>query len=141
MKRKHVSVPSWGPQPVSQELYKKIHGHNNYIYIYEREQKETHAETVDGTAPRRAAANRQQCGHHRRATQPEGGGNARADKTRGKQRGGRQSGRSRQDSIRAVTLQRGGSSQDIVGDVRAGASTFDSRPGILAPEDGSEVLI
>ena len=106
-----------------------------------REKKDTHAGAVDGTAPRRAAANRQQCGHHRRATQPEGGGNARADKTRGKQRGGRQSGGSRRDSIRAVTLKRGGSSQDIVGDVRAGAGTFDDSSGILVPEYESKVLV
>ena len=38
-------------------------------------------------------------------------------------------------------MQRGGSSQDIVGDVRAGAGTFDDSSGILAPEDESKVLV
>jgi len=43
----------------------------------------THTGTVDGTELRRTAANRQQCGQHRRATQPGEGGKARADKSKG----------------------------------------------------------
>ena len=54
-----------------------------------RRKKETHAGTVDGTAPRRAAANHQQCGHHRRATQPEGERTREQARGAGKTRGGK----------------------------------------------------
>jgi len=74
MKRKHISVPSWGPQPVCHRNYTKKSKDTTAIYMKEENARRSRGQ--GGTAESRG--NHQQCGYHRRATHGQRGGERRA---------------------------------------------------------------
>ena len=131
MKRKHISVPSWGPQPVCHRNCTKKSKDTTAIYMKRTQEPGTGWNRGEPRKPP--------------AVWAPPPGNARPEgrrETREKTRRGAGEART-EGSVRlgSLTLQRNSCSEDGVGNAGLRAGAFDNRTGILAAENDAQVAV